>query len=213
MKIDYYDNKYEVEGQVELNPKLYEVKADAGIVEQAVRVQLSNARASISNTKTKGEVSGGGKKPWKQKGTGRARAGSTRSPIWRHGGITFGPRAERNYTLKINKKEWRKALSMVLSDKVAGKGFIVMNEIIVPEGKTKALVAWLKGLKTAIANDSKKFLIVLPGKDQTVERAIRNIPSAKAIQANSLNIVDLLDSDTVILPKPALEVIEKTYLK
>jgi len=213
MKIDYYDSKYEVEGQVELNPKLYEVKADAGIVEQAVRVQLSNARASISNTKTKGEVSGGGKKPWKQKGTGRARAGSTRSPIWRHGGITFGPRTERNYTLKINKKEWRKALSMVLSDKVAGKGFVVMNEIIVPEGKTKALVAWLKGLKTAIANDSKKFLIVLPGKDQTVERAIRNIPSAKAIQADSLNIVDLIDCDTVILPKPALEVIEKTYLK
>ena len=213
MKIDYYDSKYEVEGQVELNPKLYEVKADAGIVEQAVRVQLSNARTSISNTKTRGEVSGGGKKPWKQKGTGRARAGSTRSPIWRHGGITFGPRSERNYTLKINKKEWRKALSMVLSDKVAGKGFIVMSEITVPEGKTKALVAWLKGLKAAIANDSKKFLIVLAGKDQTVERAIRNIPSAKAIQANSLNIVDLLDSDALILPMTALEVIEKTYLK
>jgi large subunit ribosomal protein L4 len=213
MKIDYYDNNYEVQGQVELNPKLYEVTADPGLVEQAVRVQLSNARKSISNTKTKGEVSGGGKKPWKQKGTGRARAGSSRSPIWRHGGITFGPRSNRNYELKMNRKEWRKALSMVLSDKAAHKGLIVMNEFTLSAPKTKELVSWISKMKKAIAQDSKKFLVVLSEKNTNLERAIRNIPSAKAIFANSLNVVDLLDSDSVVMPKASLEIIEKTYLK
>jgi large subunit ribosomal protein L4 len=213
MKIDYYNNNYEVQGQVDLNPKLYEVKSDTGLVEQAVRVQLSNARKSIANTKTKGEVSGGGKKPWKQKGTGRARAGSSRSPIWRHGGITFGPRSNRNYELKMNRKEWRKALTMVLSDKAENKGLIIMDSFTLSASKTKELVSWIAKMKKALAQNSKKFLVVLPAKDANIERAIRNIPTAKAIFANSLNVVDLLDSDSVIMPKSALEIIEKTYLK
>jgi large subunit ribosomal protein L4 len=213
MKIDYYNNNYEVQGQVDLNPKLYEVKSDLGLVEQAVRVQLSNARKSIANTKTKGEVSGGGKKPWKQKGTGRARAGSSRSPIWRHGGITFGPRSNRNYELKMNRKEWRKALAMVLSDKAENKGLIIMDSFTLSASKTKELVGWIAKMKKALAQNSKKFLVVLPAKDANIERAIRNIPTARAIFANSLNVVDLLDSDSVIMPKSALEIIEKTYLK
>jgi large subunit ribosomal protein L4 len=213
MKIDYYNNNYEVQGQVDLNPKLYEVKSDLGLVEQAVRVQLSNARKSIANTKTKGEVSGGGKKPWKQKGTGRARAGSSRSPIWRHGGITFGPRSNRNYELKMNRKEWRKALAMVLSDKAESKGLIIMDSFTLSASKTKELVGWIAKMKKALAQNSKKFLVVLPAKDANIERAIRNIPTARAIFANSLNVVDLLDSDSVIMPKSALEIIEKTYLK
>ncbi len=213
MKIDYYDNTYKVSGQVDLNPKLYEVALDTGLVEQAVRVQLSNARSAISNTKTRGEVSGGGKKPWKQKGTGRARAGSTRSPIWRHGGITFGPRSNRNYELKMNKKEWRKALAMVLSDKASNNGLLVMGDLNIAEGKTKTLSTWVTNTQTAIAPKSKKFLVILPGKDENIERAVRNLRSVKAIRANSLNIVDLLDSDSVIMPKTSLEVIEKTYLK
>lgn len=213
MKIDYYDNKYEVKGQVELDPKLYEIKPDEGLIEEAVRVQLANGRTSIANTKTRGEVSGGGKKPWKQKGTGNARAGSTRSPIWRHGGITFGPRSNRNYSLKMNQKQWRKALAMVLSDKAANKSFIVIDEISSPSAKTREFSGWLNNLKKAIAANSKKFLVVLPVKNKSIERAVSNIPSVKAIYANSLNVVDIIDSDALLVAKPALEIIAKTYLK
>jgi large subunit ribosomal protein L4 len=213
MKIDYYDNTYKVSGQVELSPKLYEVALDTGLVEQAVRIQLSNARSAISHTKNRGEVSGGGKKPWKQKGTGKARAGSNRSPIWRHGGITFGPRSDRNYELKMNKKEWRKALAMVLSDKAANQGLLVMNSFSLAEGKTKELSEWVANTQKAIAPQAKKFLVVLPSKDDNIERAVRNLKTVRVIHANSLNIVDLLDCDSVIMPKTSLEVIEKTYLK
>jgi large subunit ribosomal protein L4 len=213
MKIDYYDNSYKVSGQVELSPKLYEVALDTGLVEQAVRVQLSNARSAISHTKNRGEVSGGGRKPHKQKGTGKARAGSNRSPIWRHGGITFGPRSDRNYELKMNKKEWRKALAMVLSDKAANNGLLVMNTLSLSEAKTKELTGWVSSAQKALAPTAKKFLVVLSGKDDNIERAARNLKTVKAIHANSLNIVDLLDCDSVIMPKASLEVIEKTYLK
>src|SRR5579872_5354897 len=119
MKIKIYNKNLEVAGEVELNPKIFDVKTNVGLVEEAVRIQRANARAATAHTKTRGEIRGGGKKPWKQKGTGRARAGSIRSPLWRHGGVTFGPRSNRNYELKMNKKQWRKALYMVLSDKAA----------------------------------------------------------------------------------------------
>lgn len=213
MKTKVYNKALESAEEVDLNSKIYDVKPEVELITQAVRIQMSNGRTSIAHTKNRGEVRGGGKKPWKQKGTGNARAGSTRSPIWRHGGITFGPRSNRNYELKMNKKQWRKALYMALSDKVANHNFLVFSELSLNEPKTKEMSSWLSAVKSKIAKDSKNFLLVLPKKDQNILRAANNIPTAKVINANSLNIVDLVNADSVIIPKSSLEVIEKTYLK
>ena len=214
MKVKFYNKALEVAGEMDINPKIFDIPTQIGLVEEAVRIQRSNSRSSIAHTKNKGEVSGGGKKPWKQKGTGRARAGSSRSPLWRHGGVTFGPRSKRNYDLKMNKKQWRKALYMVLSDKVASNNFLVFSELELLNPKTKEMAVWLTGLKKKVASkDARKFLFVLPKKDEMIERATRNLKDAKVIHANSLNILDLLKYDSVITPKTSLEIIEKTYLK
>jgi large subunit ribosomal protein L4 len=214
MKAKVYNKNLEVAEEIDLNAAIYEVEPQVELVQQAVRVQRANARSPIANTKTRGQVSGGGKKPWKQKGTGNARAGSIRSPLWRHGGITFGPSAERNYALKMNKKQWRKALYMTLSDKVASNQLLIFSEMIEFETpKTKEMRGFLDGIKQKIADGSKKFLFVLPKSDEKLSKSVRNLKGTKVIQANSLNILDLLNYDTVVLPKQSLEIIEKTYLK
>ena len=213
MKAKVYNKNFEVAEELDLKPEMFEVKVQPELLEAAVRVQMANGRNSIAHTKTKGEVSGGGRKPWKQKGTGNARAGSTRSPIWRHGGITFGPRSNRNYTLKMNKKEWRKALYMALSDKAASNNFLVFSDISLETPKTKEMASLISNIKEKVAKGSKKFLVVMPKKDQNVEQASNNLKYAKVIHANSLNIIDLINSDSVILPKNSLAIIEKTYLK
>lgn len=213
MKANVYNNKLEVAEQVDLNPKIYEVEPVIELIQQAVRVQMSNARSPIANTKARGEVSGGGKKPWKQKGTGNARAGSIRSPLWRHGGITFGPTSDRNYSLKMNKKEWRKALYMTLTDKVATNNFMIFSEMAELEApKTKVMKSFLESVQK-VNGGAKKFLFVLPGSDEKLVKSVRNLGNTKVIQANSLNIVDLVNYDAVVLPKTALEIIEKTYAK
>lgn len=198
---------------MDLNPKIYGIKPVAELINHAVRVQMANNRSGISHTKTRGEVRGGGRKPWKQKGTGQARAGSIRSPIWRHGGVAFGPRGERNYSLKMNKKEWRKALYMTLSDKVSSDAFLIFSELEVKAPKTKEMAAWLSEVKSKLNDTSKKFLFVLPAKDDVLEKSTRNLKNAKVIRANSLNVLDIIESDSVIIPKKSLEIIEKTYLK
>jgi large subunit ribosomal protein L4 len=214
MKAKVYNKNLEVAEEIDLKAEIYDVKPQVELVQQAVRVQRANARAPIANTKTRGQVSGGGKKPHKQKGTGRARAGSIRSPLWIGGGITFGPSSERNYALKMNKKQWRKALYMTLSDKVASNQFLIFSEMHEFETpKTKQMKGFLSDLKSKIANDAKKFLFVLPKSDEKLVKSVRNLQGTKVIQANSLNIVDLLSYDTVVLPKQSLEIIEKTYLK
>lgn len=213
MKTTVYNQNLEKAGEVDLNPKIYEITPEVELIQQAVRIQMNNGRQTSANTKTRGEVRGGGKKPWKQKGTGNARAGSIRSPIWRHGGITFGPRANRNFELKMNKKQWRKALYMALSDKASGNNFVVFSELAVAAPKTKDMVKLFKGVTDKISADSKKFLIVLPKKDENLFKSVRNLKNAKAIAANSLNVIDILDADAILTPRNSLEVIEKTYLK
>ncbi len=213
MKVKVYGQDLQDQGEMELNSKIFEVAPEVGLLAQAVRVQTANGRKSIAHTKTRGEVSGGGKKPWKQKGTGNARAGSIRSPIWRHGGITFGPRSNRNYSLKMNLKQWRKALYMALSDKAASNSFLVFSELDLPKAKTKEMSAFLAKVKEKLANASNKFLLVLPAKNDAIEKSARNLKTAKVIKANCLNIADLIDSDCVILPKASVEAIEKVYLK
>ncbi len=213
MKIKLYNQNLETAGDIDLNAKIFEVKPQAELIQQAVRAQRANSRPSIAHTKTKGEVSGGGRKPWKQKGTGNARAGSNRSPIWRHGGIAFGPRSERNYSIKMNKKMFRKALFMTLSDKAADSKFLVFSELNIAAPKTKEIAKWMTGMQKKIAADSKKFLFVVPGKNENLDKSTRNLKNIKIIRANSLNVLDILEADTLILPQNSLALIEKTYLK
>lgn len=211
MKVPLYNQQAEVIGDIELNPKIFEVKSSLHLVTESVRIQQRNSRKGLSHTKTRGEVSGTGKKPWKQKGTGRARAGSTRSPIWRHGGVTFGPRSERNWELKLNKKAKSKALFMGLSDKASTGHLMVVDSITMPEAKTKAFASLLKGF--AKETKKNKFLFVVPGADKVLTKSSRNISGVNPVLATSLNIVDILKADTLLMMKDSLPIIEKTYLK
>ena len=213
MKTSLYNQKGEVIGDVELNSKIFEVKPNMHLLSEAVRISQRNSRSGIAHTKTRGEVSGGGKKPWKQKGTGRARAGSTRGPIWRHGGITFGPRSNRNWELKINKKAKTQALFMTLSDKAKENQFIVVDQIVMDQPKTKEFVKIFAGLTGAVKNVGKKQLFIMPKKDEKLVRSTRNIQSVNSVFANSLNLIDVMKADTLIVLKDSLPVIEKTFLK
>ncbi len=213
MKTSVYNQKGEVVGDIELNSKIFEVKLNKHLLAEAVRVQMSNSRQGTSNTKTRGEVSGGGKKPWKQKGTGKARAGSIRSPIWRHGGVTFGPRSSQNWTLKINKKAKTQALFMSLSDKAKDNQFIVIDQINLDQPKTREFAKMFSGLKDGVKNLGGKHLMVMPKKDDKLVRSTRNIKSVTSVLANSLNVLDVLKADSLIVLKDSLPVIEKTYLK
>jgi large subunit ribosomal protein L4 len=214
MKISVYNQKAEVVGEIDLNDKIFAVKPTLHLMAEAVRIQASNARKGLANTKTRGEVSGGGKKPWKQKGTGRARAGSTRSPIWRHGGVTFGPTSDRNWSLKINKKAKTKALFMSLSDKANDGKLIVLEGLNLEAAKTKQFVEIMKSFETKLENGlGKKQLLVMAKKDDSLVRASRNIPNLFSSLATSLNITDILKADTMVILKDSIAVIEKTYLK
>ncbi len=213
MKATLYNQNLESTGDVELNAKIFEVNPAVELIQQAVRVQMANNRQALGNTKTRGEVRGGGKKPWKQKGTGNARAGSIRSPIWRHGGIAFGPRSNRNFELKMNKKEWRKALYMTLTDKAQSKNFLVFSELNIATPKTKDMVALFKGITDKVTTSAKKYLVLSTKKDDNLEKATRNLKNIKVISANSLNVVDIIEADAIIAPRTSLEIIERTYLK
>ncbi len=212
MKISVYNQQAEVVGEVDLNPKIFEVKLKEHLLAEVSRIQLSNARQGGANTKTRGEVRGGGKKPWKQKGTGRARAGSIRSPIWRGGGITFGPRANRNWELKINKKAKQQALFMTLSDKAKDQRFIVVDKIELPGIKTQALLKIISGFKQSVKAMGKSQLLVLAGKDEKLVKSARNLPGFGTIFAKNLNVLDVLNADSLIVLKDSLPIIEKTYL-
>jgi len=210
-KTTVYNATGEKVSELDLNSKIFGLeKTDANLVHDAVRTQRANVRRSIAHTKTRGEVSGGGKKPWKQKGTGRARAGSIRSPLWRGGGITFGPRKTRNWSLKMNRGAFRKALFTILTDKAQEKHLAVIDQAPVAT-KTKDLAAQLKGFAAKAGLDGK-YILVIARHDKALERAAKNLPHAKVLVATQLNAIDLLSHD-IIMTKDALEVIEKTYLK
>lgn len=213
MKVTLYNQKAESVGEVDLSPKIFEVKPSLHLLAEAVRIQQSNSRKGNSNTKTRGEVSGGGKKPWKQKGTGRARVGSIRSPIWRHGGVTFGPRSTRNWELKINKKAKSKALFMSLSDKAQAGNFLVVESIHLDPVKTKEFVKVIEAFKKSVNTLGKNLMLVIPKSDKNLVRVSRNLSKVKTVLASSLNIVDVLTSDSMLVLKESLPVIEKTYLK
>lgn len=197
-------------GSLELSKSLFDVPVNDALIHEAVTAQQANSREAIAHTKTRGEVAGSSKKPWKQKGTGRARHGSTKSPIWIGGGITFGPRNDRNFTLKINKKAKRKALAMVLSDKVANDRFIAIDDFRLTDGKTKELIRILKKLPSP-TKKSGKTLIILPPDEKVIAKAAKNLSGIETMPANTLNVVDLLKMDTILVSKAAIEMIMQTY--
>lgn len=213
MKVSVYNQQGQVVGDVEVTDKLFAVAPDTHLLAEAVRVQQSNSRVGLAHTKTRGEVSGGGIKPWKQKGTGRARAGSIRSPIWRHGGVTFGPRSNRNWELKLNKKAKVKALAMALTDKSAEKHLFVVDDIALTENKTKLVAAVLHDFAKNVTGFGRKSLLVVPSGRSGLVRASRNLSACTPISASTLNILEVLKADNVLVLKDALPVLEKTFVK
>lgn len=203
-----YNQSGEPVGQVTLDPRVFDLQPRPALIEQAVVTFLANRRQPLAHTKTKGEVRGGGRKPWRQKGTGRARHGSIRSPQWKGGGVVFGPRQNRNFSKKMNVASRRAALLMALSDKAQHQRLVVLKPVTLAEPKTKAVAAMLKKLPTR-----RTSLFVLPGGDPTLVRAGRNIPGLDFIRADSLNIYDILRYQQLIVLEPALPVITKTFVK
>jgi large subunit ribosomal protein L4 len=204
-------------GEVELPEKVFGVAIDHDLLQQAAMAQLANRRQVLAHTKDRSEVSGGGKKPWRQKGTGRARHGSIRSPIWKGGGVAFGPSKDRNFSVKINKKVKRKAIFMALSGKVKDQQIVVLDGVALSEAKTKILLAILKivaGKLTGYRSSKTKqdsVLMVSARNDGKLIRAINNIGFAKALDAKSLNVLDLLSYKYILLTKDAIPIIEETY--
>jgi large subunit ribosomal protein L4 len=234
LKIKVYSQDGKETKELALNPAVFGVKVKESVVHQVAVAQMANARVAIAHTKTRSEVRGGGKKPWRQKGTGRARHGSTRSPIWVGGGITFGPRNDRNFSQKVNKKMKVKALFMCLSDKVNSGLMILIDRLNLAEGKTKELVGVVRDFQSILSikriksnksngsNESEKFdiknyklslLVILPKSDKNIFRAGRNLAGLKITTADSLNVGDLLKYKNIMMAEEALAIIEKVYLK
>ncbi|MFA6594514.1 MAG: 50S ribosomal protein L4 [Candidatus Buchananbacteria bacterium] len=213
MKFPVYNHQGEQIKDIELPVRLFGRAVNSAVVHQVVVAQEANSREVLAHTKTRAEVRGGGKKPWRQKGTGRARHGSSRSPIWVGGGITFGPRNDRNFTQKVNKKMKQAALAMCLSDKAANKGLFIFDKLENPAGKTKDLNAWFGALKKTVAGlkENKKFLLVMNKPDDKLTRAAKNLKGVATISAKSLNCVDLLKTDALLVSVQSVEEIEKTY--
>jgi large subunit ribosomal protein L4 len=207
MKVKVYNQKGEATGEIELLPELFEVASNRALLHEVVVAQQANSREVIAHAKDRSEVRGGGRKPWRQKGTGRARAGTIRSPLWKGGGVTFGPTKDRNFTKRVNKKVKQKALAMTLSDKAATDRFIVIDSMELPEAKTKAFIAIYKNLPVS----GKKTLVVTDSKNTKAIRAIKNLPKVNSISASSLNVVDLLAHDYVLIAKDTVDLVNKTY--
>ncbi len=208
MKTIIYDQQGKKIGQTLLPKEIFEVKVNPDLVHQVVVSQTANQRRVIAQTKGRAEIRGGGKKPWRQKGTGRARAGSIRSPLWRGGGITFGPTKERVFKKKIPKKMRRKALFMILSAKAKSNLLILLDKLKLELPKTNAIVQTFKKL------DIKgSCLIVLPEVNKNTILAARNLPNVKTIEARNLNCLDLLFSKYLIMPKEAIKTIKETFIK
>ena len=202
--VSVYNMEGKEVGTIELNDAVFGVKVNEHLVHMAVVQHLANKRQGTQKAKTRGEVSGGGRKPWKQKGTGHARQGSTRSPQWTGGGMVFAP-VPRDYSFKINKKEKRAALKSALTSKVQDSNLIVVDELKFNEIKTKNFVAVMNNLKV------EKGLVVIEGNDANVVLSARNLPAIDTIQADEINVYDIMKAKKVVLTKNAVAKIEEVY--
>ena len=192
-------------GEIELNDAVFGIEPNESVVHEAVVMQMASWRQGTHCTKSRGEVRGGGRKPWRQKGTGRARVGTSRSPLWRGGAITFGPKP-RNYSFTIPKKKRRLALKSVLSSKVAENEIIVLDALNFDAPKTKEMVKVLDALKV-----DKKALVVTAESNENVYKSVRNVPGVEVCPLNNINVYDLLKFEKLIITKEAVEKIEEVY--
>jgi len=199
METKLLDMKGKEVGKIDLPEKAFGVRPDKGLLHEVTTIYLANQRLGTAHTKTRADVSGGGKKPWKQKGTGRARAGSTRSPIWRKGGVAFGPR-QHSYRQELPKAKAKKALAQALSSRALDGGLLIVDKFALDGAKTKQVADILKALKA-----NKKSLLVVDQYDQTLSRAAKNIPGLKIALASHLNAYEVLVCRNIILTKGAVE--------
>ena len=212
MQVKVYNKDAKEIETMELSDSVFGLKWNAALVHQVVTSQMANRRAGTAQAKTRGEVSGGGKKPWRQKGTGRARHGSIRSPIWKGGGVSHGPRADKDYSKKINKKMARKALLTVLSAKARDNEIILVDEVAFSQPKTKEGATLLSSLSKIPAfgrlTRTNGVLVALPKREDTTVRALRNLPYAGIDEARNLNASAVLKYKYLLLPKASLSVFE-----
>ena len=204
MKLKVYNPQGEVVSEREVSEAIFGVKPRANLVHQVYTAHLANARQPWADTKDRGEVRGGGKKPWKQKGTGRARHGSIRSPLWKGGGVTFGPLSIRNYKQKINKKMNALAVKMCLSDKVSEGKLVVVNELVTA-GKTNTL----SKIRRQLPGANRTALILSVGGEADMQKAVRNLPKTSLVRASDVNVVDFLHHQYVIAVEAGLQILEK----
>ncbi len=203
--VSVYNMEGKEVGSIELDDAIFGVDVNEHLVHMAVLQQLANKRQGTQKAKTRAEVRGGGRKPWRQKGTGHARQGSTRAPQWKGGGVVFAP-TPRDYSFKLNKKEKRAALKSALTSRVQESKFIVLDELKLDEIKTKKMISVLKAV-----NADHKALIVLKEKDENVSLSARNIPNVKVSLTNTINVYDILKYNTMVVTKDAVAVIEEVY--
>lgn len=206
MKTKVYNLEGKETGEIELPERIFNVPVNEDLVHQVVVAQMANSREAIADTKDRGEVRGGGKKPWKQKGTGRARHGSSRSPIWKGGGVTFGPTSDRNFTKRINKKMKAKALFMVLSEKLREEKILVLENLDMKKPSTKEMIKAFGKLSI-----KKKALLALDKKDDNVIKSVDNISNISLVASDSINVVDILRNDMFVVNKAGIKKIEETY--
>ena len=205
MKTNVYDMTGKQVGEVELSESIFGIEPNVSVMHDVVKNHLANCRQGTQSALTRAEVSGGGRKPWRQKGTGHARQGSTRAPQWTHGGIVFAPKP-RDYSYTLNKKVRRLALKSALSAKAADENIIVIDSIKMDEIKTKTFKAFLDAVKV-----DRKALVVTAEADELVVKSARNIPGVKTTFANLINVYDILNADKFVVDKAALAKIEEVF--
>ena len=203
--VSVYNMEGKEVGTVELNDAVFGAKVNEHLVHMAVLQQLADNRQGTQKAKTRSEVSGGGRKPWRQKGTGHARQGSIRAPQWKGGGVVFAP-VPRDYSFKLNKKEKRAALKSVLTDKVQSGKLVVLDELKMDEFKTKKMQAVLTNLKV-----SDKALVVIAERDEKVVKSAANLPFVQTALPNTINVYDILKAGTLVVTKDAVNKIEEVY--
>lgn len=222
IKLNIYNQNGERTGEKKLSKKIFGVEIKEALVHQAMVAQMSNERQVLAHTKDRSEVRGGGRKPWRQKGTGRARAGSSRSPIWIGGGVTFGPLKTRNFKKDINKKMRQKALQMVLSDKVANSNLVILDKIQVDEFKTKLFNEMIKSIENKVFSkkedtkqkkEKRSILVINKDESEKAKYSGRNLVGIKIINPENINILDLLKYKNLILTEKIVDDIEDKYNK
>lgn len=214
MKLPVYSFEGKKISEREVSDALFGVEVKTDLVHQVVVAEQANNRQVLAHTLTRSEVRGGGKKPWKQKGTGRARHGSIRSPLWRGGGITFGPRSDRNFSKVIPQKMKRKAVLMGLADKINEQKFIIIDELPV-SGKTKDYAAAAKKFFAAVLNSEKEptVLVTLPVLSEEIKRATKNLKNTEAVRVDSLSLLPVLQHDVVLITTAGFDALEERFSK